>query len=111
MILSVAILVLLLAGAMAYIGSPLLAPGRAGRREEEDAAFFEHETSLRLLRDLEHDRQTGKMDEEQYLLEKGRVEARGIAALRELDSLRAGATLRGGARATAREPAAERRER
>ena len=71
-----------------YVALPLLRGatvrlGGASRR----AALHEKSVALQLLIDLAHDRQTGKLGEEDYEEQRAAGEARAIAAMKRLDLL------------------------
>lgn len=88
MVLSIILLVVLVIGALAFIGAPLFR-GRAIHRSDEErrAALLERDITFQLLRDLNHDRATGKVLPEDYEEQKTQIEARAIAALARLDAL------------------------
>lgn len=94
MIVSVILAVLLTLGALAFVAAPLLRGRmrdrtRASRDSEEEllAARLEKDAAIQLLSDLEHDRSTGKLDDEDYLLQKAGAQERAVEALKRLDAL------------------------
>ncbi len=88
MILAWVLLVLLLLGALAFVAAPLLRGAKTAQREEEKRDLVhEREAALQLLRDLEHDRQTGKLDSDDYAAQRAEAEGRAIQAMRRLDAL------------------------
>jgi len=87
-IVSWVLLVLLVLGALAFVGSPLLRPSGLLRREGSgSSAIREKEAAIQLLRELEHDRQTGKLEEGDYRTQRAEAEARAIGAMKQLDSM------------------------
>jgi hypothetical protein len=81
-------LVLLIVGAGAFIALPLRRRRLIARRDEEKAqAAAEKEAALQLIRDLEQDRQTGKLEEDEYAEQRADAEARAILAMKRLESL------------------------
>jgi hypothetical protein len=83
-----AILVTLVLGSLAYVGRSLVGGRRQVRREEERRALLlEREMALQLLRDLQHDHLTGKIEDEDFLAQKEETEARAILTMRRLDAL------------------------
>jgi hypothetical protein len=93
-IVSVILAILLGLGALAFIAAPLLR-GRLrnrGIREEVRDLFHEKNAAILLLRDLDHDRSTGKLDDQDYLEQKAATEARALAVLRRLDEIGAPAS-------------------
>jgi cytochrome c-type biogenesis protein CcmI len=88
-IVSVVFAILLAIGALAFVAAPLLRGRKRSRgmRQELREALLEKNAAIQLLHDLEHDRNTGKLDEEDYLEQKTAAELRAIAALRRLDEM------------------------
>jgi cytochrome c-type biogenesis protein CcmI len=87
-VLAIVLLVVLTIGALAFIAAPLVRV-RSIHRSDEDrrSAQMERDVSLQLLRDLNHDRATGKVDAEDFEEQKAEIEARAIAAMASLDAL------------------------
>lgn len=82
------LIIVLILGALAYVAAPLArGHARARREEERRSALMEKEGALQLLGDLEHDRLTGKLGEEDFRQQREAAETRAIAAMRRLDSL------------------------
>ena len=75
-------------GTVALIALPLIHGRVRGRRDQERrAALQEKRAALQLLAELEHDLQTGKLEEEDYSQQKAEVEGRAVAAMKRLDAL------------------------
>lgn len=88
MILTWAILIALLLGSLVFIARPIAGRRQLARREEERrAALIEREITLQLLRDLQHDHLTEKIDDADFAAQKEAVESRAIEAMKRLDAL------------------------
>ena len=80
---------------LVLIGFALIRPlqqrmnGRDRALSQADALEQEHESILGALRDLDFDHLTGKITDEDYAPQRAELMARGAAALRQLDALRA----------------------
>lgn len=94
----------ILAGALAFVGwplaNPLLAEGEATARQKRRTALEEEkERVFSALADLDHDRATGKMEESDHAMLTAKLKAEAARILRELDvndgrrTLKAGETL------------------
>lgn len=89
MIVSVVLAILLALGALAFVAAPIVR-GRLrglGLRQEFRDARLEKNAAIQFLHDLEHDRNTGKLDEQEYMEQKSDADRRAIASLRRLDEL------------------------
>jgi hypothetical protein len=87
-ILTLAILILLLLGAAAFVAMPLLGGRKTARRDEERrATLMEREMAFQLLRDIQHDHLTGKIDDEDFMAQKAANESRAMAAMQRFDAL------------------------
>ncbi|MDE2856081.1 MAG: hypothetical protein OXN88_18060 [Chloroflexota bacterium] len=79
--------------ALAIVARPLLRPPRrerameSNRREQRGQVLSYYERVLTNMRDLDEDRSTGKIDEEDYRTEREVWAQRGIRLLRALDQL------------------------
>lgn len=88
MILTLAILIILLLASLAFVTLPLLGGRRTARREEDRrAALMEREMAIQLLRDIQHDHLTGKIDDEDFVAQKAAIETRAIAEMRRFDAI------------------------
>jgi hypothetical protein len=85
---SVMIGIVLGVAAILYIGLPIRR-GIALRQEQtlRRAAQCEKDAALQLLGELRHDRQTGKLQDEDYEELRSAAEAQAIAAMKTLDRL------------------------
>lgn len=89
------LVVFLLAAAMAaFVLAPLFRPDAAEAERVARAASDEQELesqremAVQALRDLEDDRSTGKIGDQDYADLKGRLSARAVEILRRLDAVR-----------------------
>ncbi|MBD3163370.1 MAG: hypothetical protein GF328_14810 [Candidatus Latescibacteria bacterium] len=74
-------------GALAFIAAPLLRHRTLARKlEEKRVLLTEKEAVLQLLADLDHDRETGKLEPADYESLREAAEARAIAVLKKLDA-------------------------
>lgn len=79
--------------ALAFVLAPLfrrdaaVEERRARNLSEEEGLASEREMAVAALRDLEDDRATGKIGEQDYLEAKERLTARAIVLMRKLDEL------------------------
>ncbi|MDM7915062.1 MAG: hypothetical protein ACE15D_18110 [Candidatus Eisenbacteria bacterium] len=92
LVLSIVILVLLVLGALAFIAAPLLREQRGARRREEERqqALGAKQRAIQLIRDLDLDRQTGKVEEADWQEQRAALEAVAIEAMRRLDAIGGG---------------------
>ncbi len=86
-VLSWVLLALLIVIALGFILLPLRRGRQAAPRDELRPALIQKESALQLLRDFEHDRRTGKLDEEEYDAVREEAESRAIEAMKRYDSL------------------------
>jgi cytochrome c-type biogenesis protein CcmI len=86
-VLSWVLLILLIVIALGFILLPLRRGRRAAPRDELRPALIQKESALQLLRDFEHDRKTGKLDEEEYGAVREEAETRAIEAMKRYDRL------------------------
>lgn len=85
---SIVLFSLLVLIALLFVFTPVAAGWRRERAEvERERLLAEKATSLQLLRELEFDRRTGKLTEEDYETAYAEVELTTIAVLRRLDEL------------------------
>lgn len=88
MILTLVIFCVLLIGSAAFIGLPLFGGRRQARREEDrSAALLDREMAFQLLRDIQHDHLTGKVDDEDFAAQKASTEARAVGAMKRFDAI------------------------
>jgi cytochrome c-type biogenesis protein CcmI len=81
------LLVALVAGAGAFIAIPVLRRQRVTRRgDERSRALIEKDSAIQLIRELEQDLQTGKMDEEEYAQQRAAAEAEAIRAMKQMET-------------------------
>jgi len=84
--------VLIVAGVALFVAAPLTGESlwRRGARDSGDAERLEHERELAMqgLRDLEFDREMGKLSEADYAALKAPLEDRALAAMDALGRLR-----------------------
>ncbi len=81
------LLIALIAGAAAFISRPLLRRRLDPRRDgERTHAVAEKEAALQLIRDLDQDRQTGKLEEVEYAEQRAAAESAAIRAMKRLES-------------------------
>lgn len=86
-ILTWVLLIAMIAGAGAFIARPLLRRQRIVRKEDERArAVIERDSAIQLIRELEQDRRTGKLDEEEYETQRAAAEADAIRAMKQLEA-------------------------
>lgn len=77
----------------AFVLAPLFRPGaaeaeRVARRvSEEEDLHAQHAMALTALRDLEEDRATGKIGDDDYARMKASLEARAIDLMKRIDAL------------------------
>lgn len=86
----IVLFVLLVAGILYFVLRPLgsAAQRARARREGQRTRLFEEKAVLvQLLRDLEFDRKTGKLSEEDFATARAEAESRALAVLQELDGL------------------------
>jgi len=90
-------IVVLLAATVAFVVlAPLFHPGalaaeRVSRQlSTEQDLHTRHVMAMAALRDLEDDRQTGKIGDADYAALKGKLEARAIELMKSLDAIAAG---------------------
>jgi hypothetical protein len=76
-------------GAVAFLASPLGGGPRASEDEGVSASRAEREFVLEVLRDLDHDYETGKIAEDDYRADRYALQARAIALLQSEDASRA----------------------
>ena len=82
------LLVVLIVGAVAFIVRPLRRRELDVRHDDERTqALASKESALQLIRDLEQDRQTGKLEEDEFALQRAAAEAEAIRCLKRLESL------------------------
>ena len=87
---SVVVFILVFGAAMAYVGWPLITPllaedAPSAREEKRKELVEEKERLLQALRDLDHDRRTGKLEDDDYKTLGDRLKADAANVLRELD--------------------------
>lgn len=75
---------------LAYVGWPLLSPARAeapetGKERRSVALGEEKDRLLGALRDLEHDHQTGKMDDADFAALSAKVKGEAAKVLKDID--------------------------
>lgn len=81
----------------AFVLAPLFRPGaadaeRVARRiSEEEDLHAQHAMALTALRDLEEDRATGKIGDDDYAKMKASLEARAIDLMKRIDAVGAAA--------------------
>jgi hypothetical protein len=81
----------------AFVLGPLFAPGaaeaeRVARRvSEEEEVHAQRAMALQALRDLEEDRATGKIGDDDYAPMKATLEARAVDLMKRIDALPTGA--------------------
>jgi cytochrome c-type biogenesis protein CcmI len=81
------LLIALIVGAAAFISLPLRRRRLGARRDEERThANTEKEAALQLIRDLDQDRQTGKLEADEYAEQRAAAEAAAIRAMKRLES-------------------------
>jgi len=86
-----AVLVALALATAAFVLAPLMRPEPASAPETDaDRLVRSREAAYRALRELEMDREAGKIGESDYAVLRGRVEAEAVAVLHRLDALAAG---------------------
>jgi len=86
------LLILLVGIGLGFIAMPLVRArggGSPGQADERREALREKEGALQLLRDLEQDHRTGKLEPEDYAVLRPEAEARAIAAMKRCDGLAA----------------------
>lgn len=89
----IALFVLLVIGALAFILSPVLGRPQhrgGGNREERARLRREKQAALLLLRDLEFDYRTGKLLDADYRTSRAEAERRALAILQRMDALERG---------------------
>jgi len=83
-----AALVVLACAAAAFVLAPLRRPGTAPAWEgERERLLHAREAAYRALREIELDRDTGKLDDADYAALRARYQAEAVAVLRRLDAL------------------------
>ncbi len=88
MIFAQVLVIILTLGALVYVIRPMIRGSAHIRRVGERRILLQEErAALLLLSELEHDRQTGKLDEEDYSRQMSVAERRAIEAMRRLDAL------------------------
>ena len=91
----VALIVALAVGVAVFVLAPLFRPDalQAERRSQalsaEQDLLTRHGMAIAALRDLEDDRQTGKIGDADYAALKARLEARAVELMKSLDGLAA----------------------
>lgn len=91
MISTIVILIVILLASIAFIGMPLFGGRRTARREEDRrTALLDREMALQLLREIQHDHLTAKLDDEDFAAQKVAIEARAIGAMKRFDALGGG---------------------
>lgn len=91
MVMTLVIFSVLLIGSIAFVGRPLLGGRRIGRRDEDRrAAILDREMAFQLLRDIQHDHLTGKVDDEDFAAQKESIEARAVVAMKKFDAFGGG---------------------
>ena len=81
------LLVLLVVLGFGFIAIPLGRRRTGARRDDLRQALIQKESAIQLLRDFEHDRRTGKLDEEDYHSVRDEAEANAIEAMKRYDHL------------------------
>jgi hypothetical protein len=92
-VIAAVIVVVLAAVTATVVLAPLFRPGAleaervAAKISAESDAMSRHAMAVAALRDLEEDRQTGKIGDADYATLKASLEARAIALMKTLDAL------------------------
>ena len=86
------IAILLSLGSLVFVFLPIRRSAARPRSEEERALLAEKTAAIQLLADLEHDRFTGKLTEDDYRESRGLAEGQAISAMKRLDALDGGET-------------------
>jgi cytochrome c-type biogenesis protein CcmI len=81
------LLILLIVLGFGFIAIPLRRGRTFARRDEVRQALLQKESAIQLLRDFEHDRRTGKLDEEEYHAVREEAEANAVEAMKRYDRL------------------------
>ena len=91
-LLDIVILVLMAVGIVVFLGEPLVRPGTAQassdvQADEGEVLLLHKDMLYTAIRDLDFDYHTGKVDEQDYVELRQRLEDEAITTLRQLDTV------------------------